>query len=186
MLTIDSDAHVIESERTWTYVEHEKRSLMPTLVTESDGNGSARQFWVLEGRSHGRANIGLATTSKESREMAGVEARIRHMDELEIDVQVLYPSLFLRPLTKRSETEIALCQSYNRWLADIWSQGKGRLRWAAVLPIMSMDKALAELKFVRDHGACAAFMRGIENDLTLNNAYFFPLYEAVSDLDIPR
>ena len=63
---------------------------------------------------------------------------------LEIDVQVLYPSLFLRPLTRKPEVELALCRSYNRWLADVWSQGKGRLRWAAVLPLMSMDAALEE------------------------------------------
>jgi predicted TIM-barrel fold metal-dependent hydrolase len=50
---------------------------------------------------------------------------------------------------------------------------------------MSMDAALQELRLARDSGACAVFMRGIENDLTLNDPYFFPLYEAVSDMGIP-
>ena len=157
---------------------------MPRLVAEVDGDG-AKQYWVLEGRAHGRTNVGLTTTSRESREMADVEARLRHMDELEIDTQVLYPSLFLRPLTRRPDLEILLCRSYNRWLADVWAQGRGRLRWAAVLPFMSMDEALKELRFARDNGACAVFMRGIENDLTLNDPSFFPLYEAASDLDMP-
>src|SRR5438309_10246648 len=144
MMTIDSDAHVIECEKTWTYVDQSARKLMPSLVNDVVEDGKLKQYWVLEGRSHGQQNVGL-NTSKESREMADVDARLRHMDELEIDVQVLYPSLFLRPLTRRVDTEIALCQSYNRWLADIWSQGSNRLRWAAVLPFKDMGEALTEL-----------------------------------------
>src|SRR2546423_12267853 len=112
MMVIDADAHVIECERTWTYVESSARDLMPKLVTDETADGQSKQYWVLEGRSHGQQNVGLNTT-KESREMADVEARLSHMDELEIDVQVLYPSLFLRPLTHRTDTEIALCRSYN-------------------------------------------------------------------------
>jgi predicted TIM-barrel fold metal-dependent hydrolase len=50
---------------------------------------------------------------------------------------------------------------------------------------MSMDAALGELPFAHEHGACAVFMRGIENDLTLDNPYFFPLYDAVSEYDLP-
>ncbi len=183
MMTIDSDAHVIECERTWTYVEQSARGLMPRLATDEQ-DGAKKQYWVLEGRSHGQANIGL-NTSKESREMADVEARLRHMDELEIDVQVLYPSLFLRPLTHRTDTEIALCRSYNRWMADIWSQGKGRLRWAAVLPFKDMDEALKELRFAHDNGACAVFARGIEDDRMLDDPYFYRLYDAVSDMNVP-
>jgi predicted TIM-barrel fold metal-dependent hydrolase len=157
---------------------------MPRLVDDVADDGSVKQYWVLEGRAHGQQNVGL-NTSKESREMADVGARLKHMDDLEIDVQVLYPSLFLRPLTHRTETEIALCQSYNRWMADIWSQGKGRLRWAAVLPFKDMDATLKELAYAHDHGACAVFARGIEEDMTLDNPYFYPLYAAVSERNIP-
>jgi len=184
MKTIDSDAHVIENERTWDYLDPSAKGSRPSLMTEETVDGSRRQFWVIEGRAFGRANIGL-DTPKESREMADIDARIRHMDELEVDVQVLYPSLFLRPLTRRADTEIALCRSYNRWLADIWSHSKGRLRWAAVLPLSRMEEALGEARWARDNGACAVFMRGIEMDMTLDDPYFFPLYETVSDLDLP-
>ena len=183
-MTIDSDAHVIETDRTWEYMDGPARAFRPALVTQDAGDGSQRQFWLIEGRAHGRANIGL-DTAQASREMADIAARLRHLDELEIDVQVLYPSLFLRPLTRRPDVEIALCESYNRWLADIWSQAKDRLRWAAVLPLLSMERALEELGFAREHGACAVFMRGIEGELSLDNPYFFPLYDAVSALDMP-
>lgn len=184
MMTIDADAHVIECERTWDYMEGADRQHRPVLVREAAGDGSVRQYWVIEGRAHAQANVGL-NTPRESREMADVQARLRHMDELEIDIQVLYPSLFLRPLTRRPEVELALCRAYNRWLADIWSQAKDRLRWVALPPLLSREEMVRELRWARDHGACGAFLRGIEYDLNLDDPFFYPLYETVCDLDIP-
>jgi predicted TIM-barrel fold metal-dependent hydrolase len=107
------------------------------------------------------------------------------MDELGVDVQVLYPSVFLRPLTIRAEVELALCRSYNRWLAEIWRKGRDRLRWVTVLPLLSMDKALAELKAAKENGACGVFMRGVEGDKRISDPYFFPLYEAAGQMDLP-
>jgi predicted TIM-barrel fold metal-dependent hydrolase len=107
------------------------------------------------------------------------------MDELEVDVQVLYPTIFLRPFTRRPEVELAVTRSYNRWLVDIWKQAPERLRWAAVLPLLSMDKALAEARFAKENGACAIFMRGLEGDKRVSDSYFFPLYQEAGRLNLP-
>jgi predicted TIM-barrel fold metal-dependent hydrolase len=117
--------------------------------------------------------------------MANTAARIKHMDELEVDVQVLFPSLFLRPLTRKPDVEVALCRSYNRWLADIWSQGQNRLRWAAILPMMDIDASIEEAKFAKDHGGCALYTRGVPEDRPLTDPYFDPIYTAACDLDVP-
>src|SRR5436309_14579194 len=69
---------------------------------------------------------------QEAREGENVEVRLRHMDQLGVDIQVLWPTLFLERVADRPEAEIAVCRSYNRWLADIWQQAKGRLRWVCV------------------------------------------------------
>jgi predicted TIM-barrel fold metal-dependent hydrolase len=132
----------------------------------------------------GRENIGK-DTSKESREMANIDSRLQHMDEIGTAVQVLYPTLFLRPVTDDPRIELALCRSYNRWMADIWSKAKERLRWAVQLPLMTMDKALDELRWSHGNGACAVFMRGLETHHTLHDPYFFPLYEEASRLNMP-
>ncbi len=185
MLTIDADAHVIETDKTWEYLEGSDRRFRPAPISVDMPSGKRRNFWIIDGRLiGGRDNIGKETP-KESREMADIEARLRHMDEIGTDVQVLYPTLFLRPVTDRPEVELALCRSYNRWLADIWSKGKGRLRWAVQLPLLSMDKALDELRWASGHGACAVFMRGLETNHTLHDPYFFPLYEEASRLNMP-
>src|SRR5262249_16307648 len=111
---------------------------------------------------------------------------LRHLDELRIDVQILYPTLFIAPVTRRPEVELALHKSYNHWMADLWVKGKNRFRWAAVLPLLSMGPALEELRIAKQNGACAVFLRGIEcGNKFLKDPYFFPLYEEASRLDLP-
>ena len=66
------------------------------------------------------------------------------MDRLGIDIQILHNTLWIEQVTERPEVERALCGSWNRWLADIWKQSKGRLRWSCVPPWMSLDAALEQ------------------------------------------
>ena len=92
MPTIDADTHVIETERTWDYMDESEAQFKPVTVTSSSAPG--RQFWLIDGKVFGRgSNVGKEFPEA-SREMKDVEIRLRHMDELGVDVQVLYPSLF--------------------------------------------------------------------------------------------
>jgi uncharacterized protein len=186
MAAIDADAHVLETPRTWDYLEPSEEQYRPRVVrAPGPGNGPEVDWWVVDGRLRTKGtNVG-EDTPEASREMKDIALRLQHMDELGVDVQVLYPTIFLNPLTRRPEVELALSRSYNRWLGDIWEHGKGRLRWAAVLPLMTMDLALRELEWARNHGACAVFIRGLEGDRRLTDPYFYPLYERASNLDVP-
>ncbi len=182
MPTIDADTHVIETDHTWEYIEGPEAQFRPALVSPNNGK---RQFWLIDGKIFSRGvniNKEIPATSLEMRDM---QARLKHMDELNVDIQVLYPSLFLRPLTARPEVEIALCRSYNRWLADIFIKGEKRLRWVAVLPLMSMDEAIAEAKVAKDSGACGVFTRGLVENKLLSDTYFYPLYNEASRLNLP-
>lgn len=180
MRAIDSDAHVLESPRTWSYLSDAERGYTPEIVRR---NG--REFWSIEGRLHPKdTNLG-AEMDVASREMRDIAARIAHMDELEIDVQVLYPTVFLRPYTKDPALEFALCRSYNRWLASIWHQAEGRLRWVAMAPCLSLEKLPDELAWAKDHGACGIYMRGLEIDRRVTDPYFHPLYALGETLDMP-
>src|SRR5690606_9399306 len=100
-----------------------------------------KEFWMFNTQVQPKdRNIDVDGASAESREMADVRSRVAHMDELSIDVQVLYPTIFLAPCTRDAEAERALCSAYNRWLADIWKVAGNRLRWAAMVPFYSMDR----------------------------------------------
>lgn len=191
MRAIDADAHVIETMATWDVVARETPDLLPMITARVSGqeirNSEGRvqqEFWVINGRVHNRdRNLG-SNTPEDSREMRDVRARLKHMDELEVDVQVLFPTLLLRPIADNPRLDYALCKSYNRWLAEIWKQAPTRLRWAAVPPLRAMDKLEDELRFAKDNGACAVFMRPLECELPLSDSYFFPLYEIASELDL--
>ena len=135
MTTIDSDAHVLETTRTWEFLAEHEAKYRPMIVAQIEGGqdtglqGNAiSQYWVVDGRHHDKERNLDTTTSVESRELRDVTARVKPMDELNIDVQVLYPTLFIRPYTSKAEVEYALCRSYNRRLAEINAQAPDRLR----------------------------------------------------------
>ena len=197
MPTIDADAHVVESERTWDYMDEADRKYRPIVVKPSGDQGG--EYWFIDGKIRGLVRIVMTAheldevadrtgrvmfTPQETREMENVDARVKHMDELGIDIQVLYPTMFIEQITEKPEWEIPICKGYNRWLADIHRQGKGRLRWICVLPLLDMSAALEELRFCKQEGACGVFMRGIEGRRLLTDPYFYPLYEEVSRFDM--
>jgi predicted TIM-barrel fold metal-dependent hydrolase len=181
MAIIDADAHVIETEQTWEFMLEEERRFAPEVLI-SKKNGI--QFWRVDDRVIANSNLGL-NVPEDSRDLTDVDARLRHMDALKIDFQVLYPTLFLRPVTARAEVELALYRGYNRWLAHIWQLGKNRLRWIVLPPLRSMDKAIEEINFAKAHGACGVFMRGHEGEWLLSDPALFPVYREAERLDLP-
>ena len=187
MPVIDADAHVIESERTWEYLEEGERRHKPLTIRIADGQGPGgeSEYWVIDGRVIRRGPADIDGVKRALREMDDIEGRLRHMNDLGTDIQVLFPTLFLRPITTRPEVELALYRSYNRWLAGIWKQGQGRLRWAVAAPTRNADTVAEELRFGKEHGACAVFARGIEDDKIPHDPYFFSLYEVAAELNLP-
>ena len=183
MAVIDSDAHVVETERTWEFMEDFESSFQPEVVVPKAGGD--REYWMVEGRTFAKnSNIGKDTPD-EAREMSDIDSRLAHMDELGVDVHVLYPTIFLRPLTRRPDAEVALCKSYNRWLADIWRKGGGRLRWVVLPPVMSLDKVIEELQFGKENGACGVYMRSADGDRRLSDSYYAHMYQEAAKLDLP-
>jgi predicted TIM-barrel fold metal-dependent hydrolase len=195
MPTIDADAHVVESERSWDWMEPSDQKYRPRLVSPYGTDGT--QYWVIGGKIRGLARPVL--TSKvfaeltrvggrmmesipEAREMEDVSVRLRHLDELGIDIEVLYPTIFLAQVTDNVFEEVAICRGWNRWLADIWKQSDGRLRWACVLPLLDMPTALEEIEFSKQNGAVAVLLRPVEGPRLLFDPYFHPLYERMSNL----
>ena len=69
-------------------------------------------------------------------------------------------------------------------LADISKKSHGRLFYSCVVPAMNIDAAIEEIKFAKENGAAAVCMRPLEGDRHLSDPYFYPLYQAASDLDL--
>lgn len=189
MTVIDADCHVIECEETWEYMEGEDRRYRPRILEARDQEDPLRRndWWFFDSNLEAKRMFPSikSGTSPESAELRDVDARLEHMDELGTDVQVLYPTALLGLATlSRPRTQIAMCRSYNRWMADIWRKGQGRLRWVATLPILTMDTALEELRFARENGGCGFLLQGLLGERTPIDEYYFPIYSEASRLDM--
>src|ERR1700733_14481474 len=165
-MIIDSDAHVIETEATWEYLEAGHRKYRPKLFANEE---LGQEYWVIDDKICGfrfktpsekytsrYVNVNASAAAErnpavpaEASELRDVDVRLRHMDELGIDVQVLYNTLWVVPVAERPEVEIALCRSWNRWLADVWKRGGGRLRWCCVIPADNIAESIDQIRFAK-------------------------------------
>jgi predicted TIM-barrel fold metal-dependent hydrolase len=184
MATIDADAHVVENEKTWSYVDDSLRGVMPVHVN-IPGNGRNTVMWAVDGRLAATGPVSQTDAVKADRELDDVPARIAHMDELHTDIQVIFPTIFLRPLTTKPQLDLAMARSYNRWLAERCQQAPDRLRWALVPPTLNVEAAVEEVRFGADNGACAVFWRGIDGERLPGDPYFDPIYAEAERLNLP-
>jgi predicted TIM-barrel fold metal-dependent hydrolase len=194
MAVIDADTHVDESEATWRLLEGGPlaKYIPATLTIQPEDAGhmglSPRNTrrWLTEGRLQTRATRDAAHhPPRDFRELVDVPGRLRQMDAMGVDIQIVFPTFFIRHESDNPEAELALTTAYNHWLADRCACSGGRLRWAAVLPMLRPDKAFEELRWAKEHGACGIFKRGFDLSRPLNDPCFFPIYEEASALDVP-
>jgi predicted TIM-barrel fold metal-dependent hydrolase len=183
MLTIDADAHVIENESTWDFMLESERPFKPKIVGSSNPKDTF-DYWLVDGRVIPRNNV-ERDLPVAAREMSDLGARIKHMDELGIDLQVIYPTFFITPVSRRPDIDLAVSRSYNRWMAEIVRKEPDRFRWVLVPPLQSFEHLSEELKFGKENGACGVYLRGLEVERMLSDPYFYPLYEQASALDLP-
>ena len=195
---IDADAHVVETERVWDYLDASEQKYRPILVASPDN--PQRHIWMLDGENIGNKfpspdekqseqhlkRFGRQVgTPVEARELSDVKQRLRHLDELGIDVQVMFNSLWITPLTSRPDAEIALSWAWNRWLADVWKVGDNRLRWTCVVPALTPKEALPQIRFAKEHGAVGVCMRPFERERMMTDPYYYPIYDQAQRLDMP-
>jgi predicted TIM-barrel fold metal-dependent hydrolase len=88
-------------------------------------------------------------------------------------------------LTDDPELDVALSRAYNRFMADASAKSNGRIRWVVVPPLRSIEESVKEIKATKQKGACGVFFRGIEGNMTLDDPYFFPVYQAAMEVDLP-
>ena len=187
---IDSDTHIDETEDTWNWLQKHELQYKPTTAypPNQDPSRPPARYWMVDGRRQPRflKDDERTQTTVATRELLDPMARVRHMDDLGTEVQVIYPSLFLVGVTDKPEMEFALKRSYNRWLADRTQMTGGRLRWVCLPPLMDIDKAIEEVRFAKANGACAVMKKGDrEAGHWVNEEYYFPFYEACERLDLP-
>ena len=202
MKYIDADGHVEECLPTFSdkYLDPTFRPLRPTVIGR---DGLA--YWVIDEQMFPRRvgkgcnNLGtpasydgkptrhtaLKPDSIESMELTNIGARLRSMDEEEIAIQVVYPSLFLAyPLTSNTALATALYSSYNRWLGDRLT-GNERIKWAAIANLDDVGAAVQQVHEAKSLGASAVMVLGTAGDLTFDHPTLLPFFESLAETNLP-
>jgi predicted TIM-barrel fold metal-dependent hydrolase len=195
---IDADAHVIETDATWDYLEGPDRQFRPRLYSTPDN--PMQQYWVVDDNiagfrfptlseqelaAHAEKTGRNVVTPAAARELDDVSLRLAHLDQLGIDFQVLHNTLWIEQVSPRPEIDRALCRSWNLWMADNWKASGGRLPWSCVVPSTDFGAARDEMVFAKANGAAAVCLRPFEGDRIITDSYFYPLFEHIAEIDIP-
>jgi len=195
MRVIDCDAHVEESVETWQYLDPEFYLLrpIPVVFPEDTCFGSHNAAWVIDYKLRYFASNPTSMkraqdkgTSIPVQEMRDVKQRIACMDELGLDAQVVFPSLWLGCLAENVELEAALARSYNQFMATQCALSGGRIWYVAILPWRRPDLAVQEIRRVKALGSAAGiFARGLEWDRPLTHPDHWPIYQEAERQDLP-
>src|SRR5918996_2345215 len=158
-MIIDADAHVEESPAMFDRLEKEYHSRRPLAVRFDEDTifGKYNAVWLIDGETYPKligkggtifrtptlmAAAKLKRETIGAQEMTDLDARINDMDRVKIDIQVVFPSLFLTTTTEDLRLEAALLRAYNTFLGECSAATKGRIRFAALVPIRDIDMSI--------------------------------------------
>ena len=110
---VDADTHIAEPQRMWEFIDEEMYPRRPVLVSLPDDTlyGASNATWLIDGnifpKPSGKGGFRLVTPSEAksqssrgditiaSREITDPKIRLADMDRLGIQIQVIYPTLFM-------------------------------------------------------------------------------------------
>ena len=116
-------------------------------------------------------------------------ATLRDMDREGVDAALLFPTAGMYTTWADhvdGEASAALCRAYNRWLKEYCAAAPERLKGVALLPLQSIDRAVAELHQSVGEGHVAFVMR--PNPLVgryLHDPAYDRLYSEAQSLGVP-
>ncbi|MBI4636769.1 MAG: amidohydrolase family protein [Candidatus Rokubacteria bacterium] len=103
-----------------------------------------------------------------SQSMTDVDAQLQDMDGAGIDLQVIFPTVFLQPMSEDILFEAALMRSYNTWMGKTGARRPDRLKWAAIVPLRDPRLAIEELHRARQLGATVVGLFGTVGETMLH------------------
>jgi predicted TIM-barrel fold metal-dependent hydrolase len=201
MRVIDSDGHFHEPHDLFDeYIEKEYWSKRPRVV-KIQNHSLEEGRWVVEGKvvpriplSNGVGAGGFQYMTPRHKQMHmkdnsldDVEGRLKDLDLLGVDVQVVYPTAF----TFVSDVEdkdlaTAICRAHNNYVAEKCNKAQDRLKGVALVPIQDPPAAIEEMRrAAKELGLVAVTIPGIVGDKPLHSPEFYPFFKAANDLDCP-
>jgi predicted TIM-barrel fold metal-dependent hydrolase len=205
-VVVDADGHVLEPVDTWQrYMEPELRDRAIRL--EHDGDGlevllvDGKPLEMLRGVLGSLGGIGMSGadlldpgrhTYADGSPPGGYDpkARLAVMDEEQIDVCLLYPTIGLcwEDAVRDAELATAYTRAYNRWIVDFCADSGGRLHPVAHISLLDADLAVAEAERARRDGCVGIYLSAdhpTRAGRQLNDPAFDRFWSAAQALEMP-
>jgi uncharacterized protein len=196
---IDADGHVMEPFDLWEErLPEQYRDRAWKRVKTPDGEqvtflGRTTAFeWTVGSlctpgalSAHGQLDRDLDTDVDPG--ASDPSRRIELMDEQGVAVSVLFPTMTLGlDDIPDADFRAADARAYNSWIADFCRHDPIRLRHAAVLPLVDVQWALAEIERAVDDGATAVMLSPIPtpDGHDLGSPDFDPVWSALVDAQL--
>jgi predicted TIM-barrel fold metal-dependent hydrolase len=192
---IDCDTHIWEYDHTWSYLSSTEQQYRPTTWQSKNDFGHVRKQFI--GRSgwtmtHGDSPLGSGAHRDEelqlyplgTRTLQDTKTRMRQMDDWGVDVQICHPTGWGIVTINDPAEELALTNSYNRWMADATSSTNGRLRWQIQPAMGSPEAVAAQLEWGKAHGAVGIHLQGYAHFKVLTDPSFYPVWEKAEELGL--
>lgn len=196
---VSADDHIQEAPDVWTNRMSKAKfgDDIPHIVELPDGT----QTWSLGSNAKGFG--GLARVSGVNpnvkrwedvpRSTYEVSERLKVLDQEELDASVLFPNIIgiTNQNFQKEGSEafrLACIQAYNDWLIDEWQDVTPRFIAQCVTPMWDVDLCVAEIHRAVKRGHKALVWHGAPHILGLkhfNDPYWYPVYQACCDLDVP-
>ncbi|MBO9380603.1 amidohydrolase family protein [Sphingomonas histidinilytica] len=203
---IDSDGHLTEPGDLWeNYIDPKYRDTCPKITVRPDGGADFRvddRIMIKDFARPLKPGVNTSVTfgartgevasdlSYHAGEQGGFDPheRIKWLDREGFDATVLFPTMALGAIHGiiDPDRQEAVANAYNRYVADFCKPYPDRLFGAALMPTLSLEGSLREMRNAKELGLNAATVR--PNPVLgrgLHDPYFYPLWELAQDLDLP-
>ena len=202
----DADAHGSMNPKMWEDLPEEYAARRPRAVriTDERGLGGYNTSWSIEGRlvphpfGPGAQQGGVPrlvleelgasdeeSCSTGSRDLSDPQARLKDLDGLGIDFQVLFPATMYARMSSDPGLEAALFRAYNRYLGRQCRLSGGRVKWAGLLPMQDLRQGFRALEEMQDLGAAAAVVFGTAGERPLCHPSFIPVWDEFARTGLP-
>jgi predicted TIM-barrel fold metal-dependent hydrolase len=205
LAVVDADSHVYEPPSIWTkHLSKRERALTEDAFWHERG-AHGTELTVVNGKAVRSLNRSALNRFACFRPGATVDsiaaldpnqpgddtegaadgaARLRDLDALGIDQQVVFPTLFAEhlPVVQSPHAAVVLARAYNDWVRELASVAPDRLHPVGILPLQSIPGALDEIERLADGGFHAVLFRPSFHDgRFLNHSDYNPVWDALSD-----
>jgi predicted TIM-barrel fold metal-dependent hydrolase len=205
-LTVDADGHVLEPRDTWQkYLEPKYRP--DAIRIEKDDRGI--ECLLVENKVHPAlygtlgALGGIEMDAKELRTPGARSyedgcppggydpaARLAVMDDEQIDVALLYPTIGIawEGLVESPELATAYSRAYNRWIVEFCSHDRRRLVPIAHICLKDPKGAVEEVKRARRDGCAGVYLSPdppARDGRQFDDPDLVPFWQTVQDLEMP-